>query len=61
MDLPADQVDNLTENENSQGWIYVRFSVCAERKCASMLLVILMKGIEYLFSFPIISHKYLVK
>jgi hypothetical protein len=39
MDLPADQVDNLTENENSQGWIYVRFSVCAERKCASMLLV----------------------
>jgi len=39
MDLPADQVDNLTENVNSQGFIHVRFSVCAERKCVSMLLV----------------------
>jgi hypothetical protein len=39
VDLPADQVDNLTKNVNLQAWIHVRFSVCAERKCASMLLV----------------------
>jgi len=39
VDLPADQVDNLTENINSQGLIHLRFSVCAERRCVSTLLV----------------------
>jgi len=37
--LPVGQADNLTKNVNSQGWIHVRFSLCAERKRASMLLV----------------------
>ena len=44
MDLPPDQVDNLVESVNSQGWVHVRFSVRAERKCACMLLVNFYEG-----------------